>query len=253
MNDALGSPQSVLVLGGSSDIARATVRALVARRCRKVILAGRNRPALQEVAEEASGLGATFVAVEDFDALDLEGVAKQTDGVFERHGDMDLVLVAVGVLGDQQECETDPQAAGRVIDTNFTGLAVSLLAVARRLREQGQGTIVVLSSVAGERARRANFVYGSSKAGLDAFCQGLADALVGSGVRMVIVRPGFVHSKMTAGMKPAPMSTTPEAVASAIVGGLASGQPVIWVPAGLRWVMATLRHLPRAVFRRIPS
>ncbi len=252
MNDALGLPQSVLVLGGSSDIARATVRELVVRRCQKVVLAGRDRATLQEAASEASSLGAPLVAVEEFDALGISGQAKVVDAIFDRHGDIDLVLVATGVLGDQQECERDPEAAAKVIDTNFTGLAVALLAVAKRLRSQGHGTIVVLSSVAGERARRANFVYGSSKAGLDAFCQGLSDSLVGTGVRVMIVRPGFVRSKMTEGMRSAPMSTTPEAVASAIVDGLPSGKVVVWVPASLRWAMSGLRHLPRTVFRRIP-
>jgi decaprenylphospho-beta-D-erythro-pentofuranosid-2-ulose 2-reductase len=111
---------------------------------------------------------------------------------------------------------------------------------------------VLLSSVAGERARRSNFIYGSSKAGVDAFYQGLGDSLVGSGARVMIVRPGFVHTKMTEGMDSAPLSTTPEAVADAIVHGLARGREVVWVPSTLRFVMSGLRHLPRAVFRRLP-
>ena len=124
--------------------------------------------------------------------------------------------------------------------------------IVERLRAQGHGTIVALSSVAGERARRSNFVYGSSKAGMDTFLQGLADSLVGSGVRVMIVRPGFVHTKMTAGMEPAPLSTTAEAVADAIVRGLARGSEIVWVPPALRFVMSALRHVPRAIFRRLP-
>jgi decaprenylphospho-beta-D-erythro-pentofuranosid-2-ulose 2-reductase len=127
------------------------------------------------------------------------------------------------------------------------------LASARRLRDQGHGTLVVLSSVAGERVRSANFVYGSSKAGLDGFCQGLGDALVGSGVRVLIVRPGFVPTKMTAGRDRAPFSTTPEQVAEVVVRGLQSGAEVVWSPPVLRWVMAVARHLPRAVFRRLKA
>jgi decaprenylphospho-beta-D-erythro-pentofuranosid-2-ulose 2-reductase len=125
--------------------------------------------------------------------------------------------------------------------------------VARQFRRQGHGTLLVLSSVAGERARRANFVYGSSKAGLDSFSQGLGDALVGSGARVVVVRPGFVHTKMTAGMKAAPLSTTPEAVADAVVRGLEKGDEIIWAPAPLRFVMSAMRHLPRPVFRKIKA
>jgi len=121
-----------------------------------------------------------------------------------------------------------------------------------RLRAQGHGTIVLLSSVAGERVRKANFVYGSSKAGADGFYQGLGDKLAGSGVHVLIVRPGFVHSQMTAGMDPAPMSTTPDAVATAVVAGIARDREIVWVPGPLRAFMSALRHLPRPVFRRLP-
>jgi decaprenylphospho-beta-D-erythro-pentofuranosid-2-ulose 2-reductase len=110
---------------------------------------------------------------------------------------------------------------------------------------------VVLSSVAGERVRKSNFVYGGSKAGLDGLAQGLGDSLVGSGVDVIIVRPGFVHTKMTEGMSPPPFSTQPEAVATAIIGALRRRTPVVWVPKVLRPVMAVTRHLPRPLFRRL--
>ena len=161
--------------------------------------------------------------------------------------------MAAGVLGDQSADELDPVAAAAVITTNFTGLASAILAVTARLRRQGHGRLVVLSSVAGERARKANFIYGSSKAGLDAFAQGLGDSLVGTGVDVTIVRPGFVVGRMTEGMAPAPFATTPEAVADAVVEGIASGATVVYVPPLLRWVFAVMRHLPRAVWRRIPG
>jgi short-subunit dehydrogenase len=121
------------------------------------------------------------------------------------------------------------------------------------MRHQGHGRFVVFSSVAGQRARRANFIYGSSKAGLDAFAQGLADALEGTGVGVTIVRPGFVVGRMTEGMSPAPFATTPEAVAGAVVRAIESGQPVVYVPPVLQWVFAVMRHLPRAIWRRIPG
>jgi decaprenylphospho-beta-D-erythro-pentofuranosid-2-ulose 2-reductase len=253
MNDALGAPQSVLVLGGGSDISRALVRSLVAQRTRSVILAGRPGSAsLDAAAAEARTLGAQ-VDVIAFDAADPASHVKVIDELWERHGDIDLVLVAFGLLGDQQDCEHDPAAAIDLATTNFTGAVTAGLAVARRLRAQGHGTLVTLSSVAGERVRRANFVYGATKAGMDGFYQGLADSLVGTGARVIIVRPGFVDSKMTAGMKPAPFATTPPAVAAAIVGALSSGAAIIWVPAVLRPVFIVMRHLPRPVWRRMPG
>ena len=120
------------------------------------------------------------------------------------------------------------------------------------MKRQGHGTIVVLSSVAGERARRSNFVYGASKAGLDAYCQGLGDSLVGTGVRLMIVRPGFVHSKMTEGLAAAPLATDPQHVADTIITGLGRGSEIVWAPGPLRFVMSALRHMPRVVFRRLP-
>jgi decaprenylphospho-beta-D-erythro-pentofuranosid-2-ulose 2-reductase len=253
MIDAIGRPQSVLVLGGSSEIARATVARLVPARCRTVVLAGREGPRLTEAVDEAKAAGADVAEAVAFDATDTAAHLRFADEVFDRFGDIDLVIVAAGVLGDQDADERDPSAAASVLTTNFTGPASAMLAVAGRMRRQGHGRIVVLSSVAGERARRANFIYGSSKSGLDAFSQGLADALVGTGVGVTIVRPGFVVGRMTEGMTPAPFATTPAAVADAVVRGIESGAAIVYVPPVLRWVFAVMRHLPRAVWRRMPG
>lgn len=252
MNDSLGSPQSILVLGGSSEIARAVVRELVLRRARRVVLAGRPSAELEAAADEARSLGATDVATATLDVTDVDSITPIINGVFDAHGDFDLIVMAVGILGDQLAEEADPAAAARVITTNFTGPAAACLVVAGRLRSQGHGTLAVLSTVAGERVRRANFIYGSSKAGLDGFCQGLGDSLVGSGARLLIVRPGFVHTRMTTGMPPAPLSTTAEQVAKVMVGGLEKKADVVWAPPPFRWLMVVMRHLPRALWRRIP-
>jgi len=251
MKDALGSVQRVLVLGGGSDIARATVRALVAERTRAVILAGRDPQRLAPAAQEARAAGAETVEVVAFDADDPGSHDAVLGDLFERFGDLDVVLVAFGVLGDQEESLADTGAALGVLRTNFTGAASTLLAAGRRLRAQGHGTLVLLSSVAAERARRSNFVYGASKAGIDAFAQGLGDELAPDGVHVMVVRPGFVHTKMTAGLEAAPLSTTPEKVAEAIVSGLRRGSHTVWAPPALRFVMSALRHLPRPVFRRL--
>ena len=253
MIDATGRPQSVLVLGGSSEIARAIVAGLVPGRCRTVILAGRPSDRLDAAADAARAAGADVVETVAFDTTDLAGNPAVVEEVFTRFGDIDLVLAAAGALGDQDALESDPQAAADLITTNFTGLATALLAAARCMRAQGYGRIVVLSSVAGVRPRRANYIYGSTKSGLDAFAQGLGDSLVGSGVGVTVVRPGFVVDRMTEGMDPAPFSTTPEAVADAVLKGISSGADVVYVPPVLQWVFAVMRQLPRAVWRRMPG
>ncbi|MBA2948920.1 decaprenylphospho-beta-D-erythro-pentofuranosid-2-ulose 2-reductase [Streptomyces himalayensis] len=250
MKDAFGTPQSLLVLGGTSEIALATARRLIARRTRTVWLAGRPSPALEAAAEQLRALGAD-VRTLAFDALEPTSHEEVLGKVFAE-GDIDMVLLAFGILGDQARDEGDPVAAVRVAQTNYTGAVSAGLVCARALQAQGHGSLVVLSSVAGERARRSNFIYGSSKAGLDAFTQGLGDALHGTGVHVMVVRPGFVRSKMTAGLEEAPMATTPEAVATAIETGLRRHSEVVWVPGTLRLVMSALRHVPRAVFRRLP-
>ncbi|MET9799430.1 decaprenylphospho-beta-D-erythro-pentofuranosid-2-ulose 2-reductase [Streptomyces sp. NPDC006368] len=250
MKDAFGIPQSLLVLGGTSEIALATARRLVARRTRTVHLAGRPSPALEAAAASLRDLGAQAGTV-PFDALDT-AAHEETLGKLFAEGDIDMVLLAFGVLGDQAHDEATPSAAVRVAQTNYTGAVSAGLTCGNALRAQGHGSLVVLSSVAAERARRANFVYGSSKAGLDAFAQGLGDALHGTGVHVMVVRPGFVRTRMTAGLPEAPLATTPEAVAHAIEQGLRRRTETVWVPGALRPVMSVLRHLPRPLFRRLP-
>ncbi|MEU0070865.1 decaprenylphospho-beta-D-erythro-pentofuranosid-2-ulose 2-reductase [Streptomyces sp. NPDC006332] len=250
MKDAFGIPQSLLVLGGTSEIALATARRLIARRTRTVWLAGRPTPALEAAASELRALGADVHTVA-FDALDPDSHEVVLGKVFAE-GDIDMALLAFGILGDQAHDERDPSGAVRVAQTNYTGAVSAGLVTASALQDQGHGSLVVLSSVAGERARRTDFIYGSSKAGLDAFAQGLGDALHGTGVHVMVVRPGFVRSKRTSGLPETPLTTTPEAVAAAVELGLRRRSETVWVPGTLRVVMSALRHLPRTVFRRLP-
>jgi decaprenylphospho-beta-D-erythro-pentofuranosid-2-ulose 2-reductase len=251
VKDALGSVQSVLVLGGGSDIARATCKELAARRHARIVLATRKPEALDATVGELRAAGAGSVETVPFDATDFAGHEAFVRSTFDRYGDFDVVLLTFGVLGEQATAEADAAAALDIVQTNYTGVVSVTIPLAQRLEQQGHGTLVLLSSVAGERARRSNFVYGSSKAGADAFYQGLGDRLAKRGVQVMIVRPGFVATKMTEGMAPAPMSTTPAAVADAIVRGLEHGRTIVWVPPMLRMVMSGLRHLPRPVFRRL--
>ncbi len=251
MMDALGEPQSVLVLGGSSEIALATVLALPRARLRRVVLAGRPSPALDEAATQLTSAAIAGVSTVGFDAADTASHGDVIGRVFDE-GDVDLVIMAFGVLGDQAEAEADPDTAVAMATVNYTGAVSAGLRVAACLRAQGHGALVVLSSVAGQRARRSNFVYGSTKAGLDAFAQGLGDALHGSGARVLIVRPGFVRTRMTEGLEEVPLTIDPGDVAGIIVSALRKGRETVYAPGPLRYVMAGLKMVPRPVFRKLP-
>ncbi|GIU83505.1 MAG: short-chain dehydrogenase [Acidimicrobiales bacterium] len=253
MRNAVGSVQSALVIGGTSDIAAATCRELVERGCRRLLLAGRDEAALEVTAAELRHLGGegTRVDILGFDAVDFASHEALVDKAFS-DGDVDLVLFALGVLGSSEEFWSDPDAAVRAVEVNFTSGVSLLLRCAARMRSQGHGELVVLSSVAAERVRKSNFVYGASKAGLDGFALGLGDALEGSGVHVTVVRPGFVRTKMTAGMREAPLAVDPERVARDVVAALERGDSIVWSPRTLRPVMSVVRHLPRPLFRRLP-
>jgi decaprenylphospho-beta-D-ribofuranose 2-oxidase len=245
-------PNRVLLLGGSSEIGLAIVRRLSELGPVRPYLIGRDR---ERLAAALAGLERSGVAGGQLDVLDADELDSHRDVIgraFERAGGFDTVVLAVGVLGAQAGLDADRSDALEVMRTNFTGAGSLLLEALERLRGQGLGTMIVLSSVAAERARASNAVYGAAKAGLDALAQGLADASAGTGVRVLVVRPGFVTTKMTAGLKPAPLSTTAEAVAEASIRALDGRAHTVWVPGQLRHVFAVLRHLPRPLFRRLP-
>jgi decaprenylphospho-beta-D-erythro-pentofuranosid-2-ulose 2-reductase len=253
VKDSLGEVQSILVLGGSSELGVAIATRLAAPRRASVVLAGRNPTALESAAASVTAAGAGAVTTLEFDAADTAAHDAVIGQAVDLVGDLDLVVMAFGLLGDQAVDEAGGPGAVRVATVNYVGAVSAGLAVARRLRHQGHGTLVFLSSVAGERVRRANFIYGSTKAGTDGFAQGLADSLAGTGVTVLIVRPGFVRGRMTDGLDPAPLATTPRAVADAVAAALSAGRSVIWVPGILRFVFVIFRHLPRPLWRRLPG
>ncbi len=252
MTDALGRVRSALVLGGGSEIALVTLERLAARGLRRAVLLGRQPEVMRTAAASLTSKGVEVVAL-PFDAEAIDAHVANIAGAFSTYGDFDLVVVAFGTLGDQTTFEADPTTAGHAAITNYAGAVSSGLAIASALRDQGHGTLVMLSSVAGQRARRANYVYGSTKAGLDAFARGLGEALRGSGARVMIVRPGFVKTQMTAGMKPRLFAQTAEQVATTIVGGLDRGASVVWAPPLLRPIFLILNALPQAIFRRLTA
>ncbi len=250
MIDAVGAPESLLVFGGTSQIGLAIAHRFVSARTRRVGLVGRDAAAVATAAGRLRAAGATEVLERTFDSASVVEHEALVEELFSV-ADWDVVLLAFGVLPDQRMSEDDPDLAVEVARINYVGVVSLALRSARRLRAQGHGVLVLLSSVAGERPRRSNFVYGSSKAGADALVTGVGDALRGSGARVLVVRPGFVRDRMTVGLREPPLATTPEAVAEAVAQALAQGRESVWVPGRLRWVMSGLRHLPHEVFRRL--
>ena len=252
MRNAFGSPQSVAVVGGTSEIGLAVLGQLsTGGRVQRAVLAGRDPADLQAAAVKAKGWGVGDVRTVAFEATQTQTHDRVVADLFAG-GDLDVVVLAVGMLGAPDGMLDDPDQAVRVAQVNYVaGVSIGLRAVAE-LRHQGHGTLVVLSSVSAERGRASNFVYGSSKAGLDTFAQGLGDRLVDSGVHVLVVRPGFVRTRMTAGLPAAPLACDPADVGRAVARALRTGRETVWVPGSLRAVMSGLRHAPRPVFRRLP-
>jgi decaprenylphospho-beta-D-erythro-pentofuranosid-2-ulose 2-reductase len=250
--DSLGAPESVLVLGGTSEIGTALIEQFrTSGRLRRVVLAARPSALRDQLSSRLAGQLAEVRTV-DFDATDLDRIGETMRACLD-DADIDVVVIAAGVLPDNEEALRRPAVAVEAAQVNYVAAMAALLHAADALRRQGHGVLVVLSSVAAERPRAANFVYGSTKAGLDSVSRGLAEQLRGSGVTLLTVRPGFVRTRMTAGMAPAPFSTDPTTVARAIAENLRGPSRVIWVPGLLRWVMLALRAMPAAVFRRLPQ
>jgi decaprenylphospho-beta-D-erythro-pentofuranosid-2-ulose 2-reductase len=250
MIDAVGTPQSLLLLGGTSEIALAVAKRYAAKRPLRIVLAARKSARLDEAVEALTAIGATVSTV-DFDAADTASHPAMLDKVFA-DGDIDLTVVAFGLLGDAEEVWQNHDKAVEMAQVNYTGAVSVGVALAERLRRQGHGAVVALSSVAGERVRRANFVYGSTKAGLDGFYLGLGEALRPHGINVTVVRPGFVRTRMTEGMSPAPLSLSADQVAEIIVGAVRGRRELVWAPAPMRVLMSVLRHIPRPIFRRLP-
>jgi short-subunit dehydrogenase len=248
VDDTSGGP--VVIFGGRSEIGVELAQRLAPGA--SVVLAARGADRLSEQVAAVEKAGAAKVDVREFDGDDLASHGPLVASIEADHGPIGTAVLAFGVLGDQVLAEKDPAHAAAVLHTDFVAQASLLTVLATVMRKAGSGSIVVFSSVAGVRVRRANYVYGSAKAGLDGFCGGLADALHGSGVRLLLVRPGFVIGRMTEGMTPAPMSSTPSQVAAATARALAKGRRTVWVPWMLQPFFVGMRMLPRFVWRRMP-
>lgn len=240
----------VVIFGGRSEIGVEVAIRLAPGSV--VVLAARGADRLDEQVAAVRTAGARDVRTVEFDADDLGSHGPLVDRLVAEVGPIDTAVLAFGILGDQSRAEADPRHAVAIVHTDYVAQISLLTVLATAMRAAGRGAIVVFSSVAGVRVRRANYVYGSAKAGLDGFAGGLGDALHGSGIRLLIVRPGFVIGRMTEGMDPAPLSSTPAQVADATVRALSRGRRAVWVPWALRPLFAGMKLLPQTVWRRMP-
>ena len=250
--DAVGNPQTILLLGGTSEIGLAICERYLQNAHARIVLAAMpDDPGRDAAVAQMKAAGARSVELIDFEATDPDSHPKTIKAAFAR-GDVDVAIVAFGLLGDAEELWQNQRKAVQIAEINYTAAVSVGVLLAEKMRAQGFGQIIAMSTVAGERVRRSNFVYGSTKAGLDGFYLGLAEALREYGVRVLVIRPGQVRTRMSAHIKEAPLTVDKEYVANLAVTAAAKGKELVWAPAAFRYVMMVLRHIPRSVFRKLP-
>lgn len=256
--DATGNPQTILLLGGTSEIGLAICERYLRNAKARIILADLpNAPKRDAAIAQMQAAGASSVEYLDFDALDTGSHPDIIEKAWA-NGDVDVAIVAFGILGDAEELWQNQAKAVLSASINYTAAVSVGVLVGQKMKAQGFGQIIAMSSVAGERVRRSNFVYGSTKAGLDGFYQGLGEALREYGVRVLVIRPGQVRTTTTlehwkaTGAKEAPFTVDKEDVAELAVASAAKGKELVWAPGQVRLLMSVLRHIPRPIFRKLP-
>ncbi|PXX63093.1 decaprenylphospho-beta-D-erythro-pentofuranosid-2-ulose 2-reductase [Nocardia tenerifensis] len=252
MINAVGNPQAILLLGGTSEIGLAICAEYLKKGAARVVLAALpNDPLREDAVAKMKAAGASSVELVDFDALDTDGHPKVIDAAWDG-GDIDIAIVAFALDGDPEELWQNQRKAVQVAGINYTASVSVGVLVGEKMKAQGFGRIIALSSVAGERVRRSNFVYGSTKAGLDGFFLGLGEALRPYGPRVLVIRPGMVRTRFSAHVKEAPLTVDKEVIAELAVSAAQKGKDLIWAPGTWRYVMMILRHVPRPIFRKLP-
>lgn len=241
--------RKILIVGATSTIAEQTARHFAAAGD-ALFLTGRNEERLAAIADDLRVRGAPTVAAQVMDADDLAAHAPMIDAAEAALGGLDTVLVAYGTLPDQAACAADPAAAVAAWHTNAVSVIALLTDIANRFERQSFGTIAAISSVAGDRGRASNYVYGSAKAGLNAFMDGLRHRLFAAGVQVVNIRPGMVDTPMTAEFDKGPLFASPDKVGADIHRAIENGTAVRYTPGFWRLIMAIIRAVPRAIFHR---
>jgi short-subunit dehydrogenase len=247
---AILDQKRILVLGATSGIAEACIR-LWATRGDHLFLVARNAGRLAAVAADARTRGASFVdtAVADLDRT--EHHADLLAHSINSLGGLDIAYLALGVLGDQSKAERSFHDAAQIVHTNYSAPVSLLTWLANYCAQRRAGTIAVLSSVAGERGRKSNYVYGSSKAGLTAFVDGLRNRIDREGVRVMTIKPGPVKTSMTEGMKGHERFADVNKVAATIVKAIDRGQDIVYVPGQWQLIMAVIRAIPESIFKKL--
>ncbi|MDN6460226.1 MAG: decaprenylphospho-beta-D-erythro-pentofuranosid-2-ulose 2-reductase [Corynebacterium flavescens] len=251
MLNAVGQAQHIFLLGGTSELGLGIVEELLQRGPAKVTLAARpDSPRIDQATADLKARGAD-VEVIDFDATDFSSHPQVVASAWER-GDVDVAIIAFGTLGDQEELWQDQAKAVASAETNFTAPVSLGVLLGQYFKEQGHGTIVALSSVAGMRVRRSNFVYGAAKAGVDGFFINLDEALRGTGANVLVVRPGQVRTKMSAEAGEAPLTVNVSDVAEATVKAVVEHKQAIFVHPLFQYVSLAFKFIPQAIFRKLP-
>jgi decaprenylphospho-beta-D-erythro-pentofuranosid-2-ulose 2-reductase len=252
MLDAVGNPQTILLLGGTSEIGLAICERYLRTASARIVLAAMpDDPGRDDAVAQMKAAGAREVELIDFEATDTGSHPKMIEEAFAG-GDVDVAIVAFGLLGDAEELWQNQRKAVQIAEVNYTAAVSVGVLLGEKMRAQGFGQIIAMSTVAGERVRRSNFVYGSTKAGLDGFYLGLGEALREYGVRVLVIRPGQVRTRMSAHIKEAPLTVDKEDVAELAFTSAAKGKELVWAPPAFRYVMVVLRHIPRSIFRKLP-
>lgn len=247
--------ESLLVLGGGSDLANELVHQLIGRGLKRVVLAGRIGKSVDEATQKLAALGhndpakAIEIQTVGFDGSDSVNHKSALQAINDRHGPFDTVVVAFGQLGDVFTLQHDPGEAADLITVNFAGAVSSILAAIPVLSGQQNARLIVFSSITAVRPRIENLIYGSAKAGLDSFVTEITTPLKKLGINTLLVRPGFTPTAMTEGREPAPFATTKEQVAAEIIAAIKANKRVVHCPASLGAVGSALKMLPGPIWR----
>lgn len=251
MTERNSNAPGLLILGATSAMAQATARRYAPTGGR-LFLAARDPDKLESVARDMKSRGAAEVTSRVFDATNADDHTRVVNEAKETLGNIDIALIAFGTLPEQENCESEAQQARDALDVNFVSAVSLLTPLANLMEKQGHGSIAVISSVAGDRGRRSNYVYGSAKAGLSAFCEGLQIRLAASGVKLLVVKPGLVTTPMTAHLDKSPLWAEPARVGKDIERAIARGRRTIYTPWFWRCIMWIIKSIPPAIFAKLP-
>lgn len=246
----MAKPTKILIFGATSAIAFETAK-LFAKAGGSLYLCARDEDDLKRLSGDLIVRGAKTVEYSTFDALDENSIIKAIDNCLKKFSDLDGILIAHGNLPEQKVCETNTDEMKRTFDINFTSAAVILTHITSHFEKQGHGTIAVISSVAGDRGRQSNYVYGSAKAALSTFTSGLRQRLSKSGIQVLTIKPGFVDTPMTANYKKGLLFVGPHVVAKGIYNAINKGKNVVYLPWFWRWIMLIIRNIPEKIFNKI--